>query len=77
MTASDLKKRSFESIKGEIGAIEKLMTTEADNGQLRLITDKISDAAKVYFTDKGFKLKIHLEPGKEVGTSTKMVISWE
>lgn len=78
MTAAAMKKMAFSSIVKEIGEIEALIINEASKGELKLITEKkISDAAKVYFTEQGFKFKLHLEPGKEIGASNKYTISWE
>jgi hypothetical protein len=76
MTAIELKRISFESVQKEISKIETLMLNEAAKGELKLITNKISDAARAYFEANGFKYRIHLEPGKEVGTSNNIVLTW-
>lgn len=77
MTAQELKQVSFKSVNKEVTQIEALMKREAEKGELKLLIDKISDAARIYFVEKGFKYKIHLEPNKEIGTSNKVIFSWE
>lgn len=77
INASSVKQKTFDSINSELEAIEKKINSAASKGELEVIVDKPSAAARLFFKDRGFKVKINLETGVEVGTSHKWVIGWE
>lgn len=76
-TAIQFKQRSFNSIKEETQSIYKLIEEAADKGLLSISDIKISDAAKVLFTDRGFKVRITLTPGTPMSDLKNYSISWD
>lgn len=75
--ASQFKQRAFNSIKAETDAIYKKMADAADKGLLSIPTEGISDAAKVLFLERGFKVKIVLTPGTLMKDLKEYSISWD
>lgn len=75
-----MKEKSFSSVKKETSDIEALMEQAANKGAMRLEVDGISDAARKYFIDNGFEVKLILRPENpepKISGKQSWVILWE
>lgn len=76
-TAAQMKVRSFAAIKNEVENIYKQIEAAADKGLLNIPVENISDAARVFFTEKGFKLKIAIRQNVPMEKQNQFSIYWD
>lgn len=73
MDPKTLRDKSFNSVKPELEDLEKQMSDAAGKGELRIVVNKLSPAAREYFKGKGFEVKIFIRPE---GSDEQWSISW-
>lgn len=76
MTAKEMRQQSFASIKKETDKIEALISAASKKGELKVSVSDISDAARQYFTDNGFQVKVILRPDESEKEPKKFSICW-
>lgn len=70
-----LRDKAYNSVKQELESIEKQMSDAAGRGELKIVVDKLTPAAREYFKAKGFEVKILVTPS-EPATHEKWSIAW-
>lgn len=60
-----LREMAYNSVKPEIEKLESEMVAAAKKGELKIYTPTLSQAAREYFNNKGYKCKMCIGNGNE------------